>query len=241
MSREPTRRAFLSATGATVVGLAGCLGGGSGSSGGTANGGSSGTDSSGTGGNFGGHASTEGLDTQPSLGPAPGDATATIVAFEDPSCSRCRTFERNAFQKIKSELTDADKVTFVFRGYPVVYEWGKPTSRALEATFARSEDAFWALKDHYYAEQSSFSTENALSKTESFLESETDVDAGAVVSEAEKTQGTAATEAVQVDLDAGDAAGASVTPTLYLFRNGNYQTKAASSVDYGTLKATLGV
>jgi protein-disulfide isomerase len=238
MHSERTRRGFLAAAGAAGVGLAGCLGEGGGSSGddGDPRTGTSG----GSGGGFGGHASTTGLDQQPYLGPPPGEASGTIVAFEDPSCPRCRTFERRVFPGLKSELTETGTATFVFRGYPVVYPWGEPATAALEATYARSEDAFWALKDHYYAAQSAFSTNNVLSRTETFLDAETGVDGAAVVAEAEDGESEAAS-AVQVDLDAGDAAGTSVTPTLYLFEGGEYRTNAKGSISLSVLKATLGV
>jgi protein-disulfide isomerase len=238
MHGDRTRRAFLAAAGAATAGLAGCLGGGDGGGAPNADGGSGGTRGGSEG--FGSHPATADLASQPYLGPPPGEATGTIVAFEDPSCTRCRTFEQQVFPKIASELTDPGKATFVFRGYPVVYPWGEPASKALEATYARSEDAFWALKEHYYDEQASFSTNTVLSATRSFLDDETDVDGAAVVDEAED-DGSDAVAAVGADLDAGEAAGTSVTPTLYLFRDGEYRTNAKGSVSYSVLTATLGV
>ena len=233
-ARRVTRRAVLAATGgAAATALAGCLGGE------TAAGGDGGTDGGDGGQTLADHPAAAGLDAQPTLGPAPGDADATIVTFSDPSCPRCRAFERETVPRIEAELVEPGTASFVFRGYPVIYPWGEPASHALEATYARDVDAFWALKDHYYAEQPSFDGDNVLDRTRSFLADETAVDAEAVVTAVEsgETEG-----AVQADLDAGMAAGAGrTTPHVFLFRDGEYRTKAAGSVSFSVVTNALGL
>jgi protein-disulfide isomerase len=229
------RRTFLAAAAAGAGGLAGCLGGDAGPGGSTTAGDDGGTAS----GPFGGHPGAAGIDDQPALGPEPGEATGTIVAFEDPSCTRCRAFEQETVPKIRSDLVEPGKATFVLRGYPVVYPWGEPASHALEATFARDEDAHWALVDHYFDTQDEFSTDNVLDRTEQFLAGETDVDAAAVVADADAK---AYDDQVQADLDAGDAGGADgVTPTVLLFRDGEFRTKARGSVSYSVVESALGL
>ncbi len=182
------------------------------------------------------------LDTQPMRGPAPEDASGLIVAFEDPSCPRCRVFEQNIVPKIRSNLVDSGRATYVFRGYPVIYPWGEPGTHALEATYGQDSDAFWSLTDHYFENQDEFrgkSAEEVYAKTESFLASETELDAAAVI---ETAQGESADTAVQTDLSAGRDAGAGrTTPHVFLFRDGEYQTKAAGSVSYETIEAVLQV
>ena len=185
------------------------------------------------------HPAAAGLGNQPVLGPDPVEAEAVIVAFEDPSCPRCAAFETQTVPKIESELVASGRASFVFRGYPVIYPWGKPATQALESTFARDADAHWALADHYFAEQSSFDESNVLDRTEAFLGKETDVDAGAVVADAEAEEHDAA---VQSDLSAGMEAGAGrTTPTVFLFADGEYRTKAAGSVSYSVVKNALGL
>ena len=187
------------------------------------------------------HPAAAHLDAQPRRGPDPAEATATIIAFEDPSCTRCRTFERNTVPKIESELVEAGTAAYVFRGYPVVYPWGEPATQALESTYARSDAAFWALKDHYYADQPSFreaGPEGVLTLTREFLVAETDVDADAVVADAEERAHDAA---VRTDLADGDRAGATVTPSVFLFRDGQYVTKAQGSVGFDVIKNALGL
>lgn len=216
-----TRRAFLAAGAGGLAALAGCtaLGedegdGGGGPTPGTA---------TGTPGALGGHPAASGLADQPVLGPAPADATAVVVAFEDPSCTLCRRFETNTFPTLRSEYIETGDLSFVFRGYPVVYPWGEPAVQALESTFAASESAFWALKDHYYAEQDAFGTGNVLDRTGTFLAEETDVDAASVVDDARNGRHDAA---VQADVEAARAAEAGrQTPIFYLFRDGAFRTK----------------
>ena len=221
------RRAFLAASAAAATTLAGCQDIGLG--GGTESGGDSLSD----------HGAARNIEAQPRLGPAPDEATGVIVAFEDPSCSRCRAFERQVVPKIKSNLTDAGKAAYVFRGYPVVYDWGDPAAHALEATYARDEDAFWDLLAHYFDEQDSFrstGTNEVYPRTKTFLRKSTDLDADAVISAAKSEAG----DAVQMDLEAGKDAGAGrTTPHVFLFRDGEYLTKVSGSTSYDAISGTL--
>ncbi|WP_380677981.1 DsbA family protein [Salinigranum sp. GCM10025319] len=254
-----TRRRFLATAGLAAAGVgsvAGCTGrtgsaasagdGGDGETStgesmggetGTASGGSA--DGTGSGGDetLAGHPAAQGLDGQPTLGTA--EATATIIAFEDPSCPRCRAFERNTVPQLRSELVDTGQARFVARTYPVIYPWGEPAVHALEATFARSPEAFWGLFAHYFAEQDSFSTENVLARTEEWLAANTDLDGASVVADAEAE---AYAEEVQADLDAGEAANVGrTTPTVFLFRDGEYVTRAGGSVSFDLISSALGL
>jgi len=248
-----TRRRFLGAVaGATTVGVAGCLGGGQGSDDGAPATDESGEgdgeerrdgggDGSGGGNTLGSHPAATGLDGQPRLGPPPGEAAGTIVAFEDPSCHRCRVFEEQTAPRIRSELVDPGDATLVFRGFPNVYPWGEVGVRALEATYARDADAHWTLLDHYFDEQATFEGEGreaVLPRTREFLAAETAVDADAVAAAVEDGEADAAVEA---DLAAGEEAGVNGTPTVFLFRDGEYRTQATGSVGFEFVTTALGL
>jgi protein-disulfide isomerase len=237
------RRRFLQVAGSsTALSLAGCLTESSDSAATTT---ASGTDNdSGTGGSkettsasgnsIDNHPAAVGLEDQPRLGDL---GKHVIVAFEDPSCPRCRAFERQTVPKIEQNLTSQGKAAFVARTYPVIYPWGKPAVQALEATFARDEAAFWSLFRHYFEKQGSFDSNNVLDRTASFLDSNTDLDGQAVATDAENKKYD---DAVQADLRAGENAGAQATPTVFLFRDGEYVTKAAGSVSYSLIARALG-
>lgn len=251
--RSMNRRGFLAA-GVTAA-VAGCLDNGSGGAtgDGTPTGagttsGTAGTDApttttdgdGGDGPSLADHPAARDLASQPTLGPDPAEATGVIVAFEDPSCTRCRAFERDVVPTIRSELTEPGKAAFVFRGYPVVYDWGEPAVRALEAVYARDPATHWDLVDHYFHQQDGFrraGRDAVYDRTETFLAERTDLDAAAVVEAARSGEFD---DAVGTDLDAGMAAGAGVTtPHVFLFRDGQYRTKGAGSISFGQIESVL--
>lgn len=186
------------------------------------------------------HPATTSLDSQPRLGPSPGEATGTIVAFEDPSCPRCRAFEQTVVPEIRSNLTDSGAATYVVRPYPVIYDWGEPAVRALEATHDRDAEAFWQLFDHYFDAQDAFKDAGAdevYPRTEAFLADSTDLDAAAVVEAAENG---AVESDVQTNLDAGEAAAVGrTTPHVFLFRDGRFRTRASGSISYSVIESAL--
>jgi protein-disulfide isomerase len=227
-----------------------------------------GTTDSGTGGEsrLGGHPAARRIADQPRLGPPPTEADGVVVAFEDPSCPRCAAFETETVPKLREQA--GDRVSFVLRSYPVVYPWGEPATQAIEAAFAREmevgemgsgesgegnesggvpadapygfrqgSEATWALVRHYFEEQSQFGEENVFEKTRTFLAEETDLDAEAVVDDAEAKQYD---DAVQADLSAGEAADVGrTTPTIFLFRDGEFRTSAKGSISFEVVEAAL--
>lgn len=225
------RRTFIATTAATAITLAGCLGGPGGDQ-------PEETDSKASDDPLGGHPAAIDLAAQPALGPDPETASAVIISFSDPSCPSCARFESNTFPEIESKLVEEGKAAFVYRNMPIIYPWGEPAIQALEATFAHDSEAFWALKDHYFAEQESFDTDNVLSKTESFLASNTDLDAATVVSEAEAKEYD---DLVQADLTAGENAGVRGTPTMFLFSDGEHVTTVNGPKSYTVFAEALGV
>jgi protein-disulfide isomerase len=223
-----TRRTFLAGGGsATAVALAGCLGG-------LGGGGGGGSDS------LEDHPAGQALESQPSLGPPPGEADGVIVAFEDPSCTSCARYERQVLPEIRSDLVDPGHATFVFRGIPVIYPWGEPATHALEATVQRDEDAHWSLLAHYFGNQGSLSEggkDAVLSATREFLAANTDVDADAVVTAVEDGS---VDDAVETDLTAAEGSDVQGTPTILVFKDGQYQTKG-TSLGVDVIRNTLGV
>lgn len=180
------------------------------------------------------HPAAAGLDSQPRLGD---NEENVVIVFEDPSCPTCRRFEENAVSKVESDLVAEGSASLVYRGFPVVYPWGEPANHALEATFDREADAFWALKDYYFDNQSSFDSDNVLDSTAQFLDDETTVDGAAVV---EDVRNDAYADAVQTDVDAAEAAGVVGTPSVFLFKDGEYLTKAAGNVSFEIILTAYG-
>lgn len=237
-----SRRDLLAAGVAGLGALGGCLGGAGGDTrdsdvGAAATGSATdpATTTAATADAYGAHPSTAGVESQPRRGSA--DAGVQIVAFEDPSCPRCKAFERDTVPRIRAELVDPGEGSFVVRTAPLVYPWGEPAIRALEATYAREADAFWGLLAHYFAEQSSFTADTVRSETAEWLSANTGLDGEAVV---EAADGEAAAAAVRVDADAADAANVTGTPTVFLFDEGSYVTRATGSVGFDLIRSALG-
>lgn len=235
------RRRLLGALGtAGTVGLAGCTGGSDGSGGGD-----EGSSGSGEPWELPDHPALTELDAEPALGPAPGEAPGLVVGFEDPACISCRRFEEGTLPRLKSDHVANGQLTFVYRVLPITYAWGRPATQALEATYAaatedgagRDAAAFWNLKDHYYAEQDAFSIDNVLDRTETYLASETDLDAAAVVEAAREKRHD---DRVQADMDAAEASDAVATPTFFLFRDGEFKTSIMGAQSYDVFATTLG-
>ena len=214
------RRRFLALTGTGAVGsLAGC-----GDSGGE------------EGQSLRKHPAAAGLDGLPRRGSLDGHA---VLTFEDPSCPRCRAFHEDVVPAIQTNIVNPGEGAYILRTYPVVYQWGEPATQALASTYARSDAAFWSLLDHYFSNQDRFDADTVLARTETFLDSRTELNGAAVVGDAENE---AHSEAVQATLDAADAADLGrTTPTVLLFRDGQYVTSANGSVSYELIAETLGV
>jgi protein-disulfide isomerase len=186
---------------------------------------------------FGDHAAAQGIEGQPVMGD-PATAPTTVIAFEDPSCPTCASFERRTGSRIREELVPSGQTAFVMRTIPVIYPWGRTAVPALEATFARDADAFWTLLDYYFGTQGSFDTDNVLERTREFLQSATSVDVDGVIADVESD---AVQPAIDADLAAADAAGVRGTPTIFMFRDGEYQTNASGPVSFDVVTRVLGV
>lgn len=187
------------------------------------------------------HPAAADIGVQPTLGPAPGDGTGTIVAFEDPSCPSCARFETNTFLTLKEQLIDGEDVSFVFRGIPVVNAWGREGTRvateAMEAAWDRDRIAFWSLKSFYYANQQQLG-QAVREETRIFLEEQTDLDVEAVMADVENDEYT---DEVDVDLAAASNAGVRGTPTFYLFKGGSFVTDVVGPQSADVFASALGL
>jgi protein-disulfide isomerase len=221
-----SRRGFLAAVGAlSAVGVTGCVGGEGGGSGGE-----SGTQLS-------EHPIGEGLSDWPFLGADPFEASATVVALDDPSCPRCAAFHEDTVPEIEANLVQDGGGSFVNRPYPVVYDWGPPAAQSLEAVFDRDEEVFWDLQAFYFENQSDFGTGNVLERTEGWLDENTDLDGGGVV---EDVRNDEYGDRIQATLDAAEAAEAGqVTPVVYMFRDGELRSVGTGRVSYTTIENAL--
>lgn len=219
------RRRFLLTAGASAtVGLAGCGGNGNASGDGEWT-------------TVEEHPAAADLAAQPHLGPLDGHV---VLAFEDPACPNCGRFHQQTLPQIRENVVDPGEGAFVLRTFPVLpYDWNEPAAKALEAAFDRDADVFWDLQSFVYDEQSSLNADTVLDRVASFLNDETDLDGEAVVADVRAGEYD---DAVQADLDAAEKGeiGRS-TPTVLLFRDGEYATTVTGAVDYDVIAGALDV
>ncbi|MCL7416909.1 MAG: DsbA family protein [Halalkalicoccus sp.] len=184
------------------------------------------------------HPAAQRLDGSPWFGAPPDETDRLIVAFEDPSCSTCRRFHESTFRDLRVNLLESGSAGFVYRPYPIVLAWGQPASQAVIATADRDPSAAWTLLDHYYAAQDVFNGVNVLGTTRDHLDAETDVDGTAVV---EDVRANAYDDGIGSALADGDAAGATTTPTFFLFREERFITKLTGVQDASVFASSLEV
>jgi protein-disulfide isomerase len=201
-----SRRTLLAATAATAsAALAGCLGSITGSGGG------------GGGDALADHAAAAGVDDEPVLGPPPLEADATLVAFSDPSCPHCQRFETETFPRLRENFVEPGRLSFVYRNVAVAREWAPAAIHALEATWARDEAAFWALRRWMYHNPGAVGP-NPGEAAAQFLADNTDFGAPDAVraAAADRTE----TEQVDEDENAMLDAGLESTPSFVVARDG---------------------
>jgi protein-disulfide isomerase len=215
------RRRFIASLGAVgAAGLTGCLGD---------------ENTEGDTVALGSHPVSEGLGDQPSIGES--GAPTRIVAFEDPSCHSCQSFEKNVFPTVREEMVETGDTEFTYRLFTQpVQAWGTDASKALEATYAKNEATFWELKRFYY-EEFDFSTEDVLARTEEFL-TDTGVDAEAVV---EGVRGGGFDEAVESDRQVGERAGVEGTPTFFLVEGDEVVARVVGPQSASIFRNALGL
>lgn len=211
------RRTFLAGCTGTVAALAGCTGGEQ---------------------SLDEHPASTALDAQPTLGPTPGTAEGTIIAFEDPSCPSCARFDRDTFPELKANLVDPGDVSFVFRAIPVVESWAEPAVLAMESVHDRDEAALWTLKEFYFRNQRRIDGSTVREETRRFLADETDLDADAVLQDVDRQ---AHGDEVETNLRTARDADVGGTPTFFLFDAGSFVTDLVGQQEYGVFENSLGV
>ena len=89
-------------------------------------------------------------DDDPFLGPE--KAKVTIIEFSDYQCSFCRSFWRDALNRIKSEYINSGKVKFVYRDFPLSFH---PLAQkyAEGAECAGDQNKYWEMHDKIFEEQ----------------------------------------------------------------------------------------
>ncbi|TKX74773.1 DsbA family protein [Halorubrum sp. GN11_10-6_MGM] len=201
---ERTRRSLLAA-GATVgvVGVAGCLGGGSAGGGGELNLDTGEYDCSLS------EPTDPDLDYRPTLGNP--DADVTVQAFEDFTCGHCATYKLDHFPTIREEYIEPGDVHYQHWDFPIPVNetWAVPVASAARGVGARNGDeAFFEFATAAYESQGNYGGEALGAAAET-----AGADPCAVLADAEFS---AYEETTQSDRSEGESMGVSGTPTIFV-------------------------
>ena len=184
------------------------------------------------------HPAARELGREPTIGDPPGETAGLVVEFQDISCKVCASFDAQTFPMLYANFIQTGDLTFVSRDFPHTKEWTHPATQALESTYARDPDAYWALKSRYYAHQQEYTTDNVYDRTHEFVQTETDVDPDAVVADMENA---AYAEAIARDEAIRQELGVTGTPTFFLFRDGEFVTRMSGNQNYRVFENVLGL
>ncbi len=144
------------------------------------------------------------------------DAPVTIVEFSDFQCPYC---ERAAGTMETLLEARGDEVRLAYLHFPLPnHPWAKPAAIAAECAAKQSADAFWALHDGYFANQSQITTANVIEKSRSFLEGTgVDMDEWAACADDPSSEAyRAAAEEVQEMMALGQELGVTGTPAFFV-------------------------
>lgn len=184
------------------------------------------------------HPSAVGIEDEPTLGASnPAEAEAAIILFSDPSCQYCRRWHRQVWEPLKEDHLEPGTVSLVYRTLPVVNVWGIEASRAFEATYDRSADAFWAVLEAVYANHDEFDL-RPVQEIESWVAENTDVVAEGISEEAAGGEYND-----RIDEDERVAANAEISgvPAYTIVRDGEVYTKGTGVQSYDNVEHLLGV
>jgi len=124
--KTSSRRALLASVGVATVGLAGCLGSGTGS----------------------------GADEPPMRGDP--DAEVTLEVFEDFSCGGCRAYTLDGFPLLAESHIQPGRIRYEFRNFPFIRTESFEAANAARAAYERGgNEAFWPFKKRVFENQGS--------------------------------------------------------------------------------------
>lgn len=178
------------------------------------------------------HPALRDVRAQPIRGPPPGEAPAVAVAFQNVRCDLCVGFNEKSYPDLRSKLIEPGKLSFVLRPIGPAL-----ASQALEATFDRSEAAFWGLRRHLYRNFLDVEDRGALAVVRTYLREQTSLDAEAVYEDV--IEGLYH-EAYQADVRAATDAGVEGKLAVVLFRDGEYRTTVTLPHRYEVFATALG-
>lgn len=141
------------------------------------------------------------------------DAKVQVIEFSDYECPFCARFWRDTYPTIKEDYIDTGKISFVYRDFPLENIHPRATPAAIAAECVQElegDEAYFDMHDLIFANQQSLSDQDLRTYA---------VQAGVNGAQFDECyadeDGEMAAE-VQADLQAGQQAGVTGTPTVFV-------------------------
>ena len=163
--------------------------------------------------------------------------TVVLVEYGDYQCPSCAGANANV-NKLVDEY--GDKLTFVFRNFPLTSIHPNAKAAAAVAEAAGQQDKFWEMHNLLYDNQSDWASLDASKRTDVFNQYADSLNLDITKFTADLTDKTIA-QKIKFDIALGKKDGAEATPAFYL--NGKKVDEAAASAlvqgDTSAVKALI--
>jgi protein-disulfide isomerase len=134
-------------------------------------------------------------------------ASLTVIEFSDFECPYCARYVRESYPQLERDYVSTGKIRYAFRHFPLTGLHPHAMKAAEAGECGRSQGKFWPLHDRLFANQKSLEPASLLDHARA---------AGLDLKAFEACLEGQAAAVVQADLDAGNRAGISATPTFFL-------------------------
>jgi len=164
-------------------------------------------------------------------------AKVTVVNFDDFECPFCSRMHQTLFPDLLKEY--GDRVTFVYKDYPLVeiHPWATHAAVDANCLAAQNSDAYWDFADYIHANQHEVSNEKTPDARFAALDRLTLLQGQKHNLDTVKLQSCVKTQddsAVKASMKQGDDIGVSATPTMFV--NGE---KIDGAVPIAQIRAAL--
>jgi protein-disulfide isomerase len=147
------------------------------------------------------------------------DAKVVVVNFDDFECPFCSRMHQTLFPEIQKEY--GDRVTFVYKDYPLVeiHPWATHAAVDANCLAAQNGDAYWDFADYIHANQHEVSGEPTPGARLATLDRMTLLQGQKHNLDVVKLQSCIKTQdegPVKASMKEGDDVGVSATPTIFI-------------------------
>ena len=146
-------------------------------------------------------------------------AKVVVVNFDDFECPFCSRMHQTLFPELLKEY--GDRVTFVYKDYPLVeiHPWATHAAVNANCLAAQNADAYWDFADYIHANQREVSNEKSADARVAALDRLTMLQGQKHNLDTVKLQACLKAQddgPVKASMKEGDAIGVSATPTLFI-------------------------